>query len=728
MPPSRVARRGTTARGGRNARRGRNERANDEGSQRGGNFGNQNDHPPRANTSNCAMEVVREFRKLNPPMFDRVSSDPLVADHWLSEIHKLFDVLDVTEDAMRVKLVACQLSGEANEWWKSVLATRRASRGLARTMGNVNEPNVENMTWVEFEAIFEDQYFLESFKDMLREQFEWLEQGTMTVSEYAMKFQALSCFAPELVSTEEKKCKRNLEVSRVNKKNAKPPTTTVSAPTGSFGVVFGNYGKQNKKRQGEPLQFSRNRSTFRAPTSSGFGGNLSRPPITCHQCGQPGHIRTHCPNPKTLPPPSSRVQGALGACFGCGGFGHIARFCPQQGGTRSESDLVQQSRSSSGSGRPPQRGAHTRSHTIARLLQVRAHRLIEGLVLPCQFRLHRDGFLLSQLLHHHHLLLLRLQSRPLCRVHFYYSTLLLKCCLILEHQRPAGELQPLPVAEWKWKNVMMDFVTGLPQSPRGHDAVWVIVDRLTKTAHFLPIQVIDLIEALSRLYIREIICLHGIPVSIVSDHDPRCTAHFWQGLQSVLGTNLLFSTTYHPQTDGQSERTIQILEDMIRACVLDFWGSWEDHLPLVEFAYNNSYQSSIEMAPYEALGLTRFRRGGKLSPRYIEPFDIIEKIGEVAYCLALPPRLSGIHDVFHVSMLKKYKLDPSHILEWSELELKADASHWEKPIRIIDTREKMLRDKTIRLVRVLWNNFGSEESTWEREDEMSEKHPELFNV
>ncbi|GFY93065.1 hypothetical protein Acr_08g0014610 [Actinidia rufa] len=422
MPPRRVARRGTTARGGQNARRGRNERENDEGSQHGRNLGNQNDRReqnveqsglqpppntlltdfvaaltahmaqiPKANTSNRAMEVVREFRKLNPPMFNGVSSDPLVADHWLSEIRKLFDVLDVTEDAVRVKLVACQLSGEANEWWKSVLATRKASRGLARTAENVNEPDVENMTWAEFEAIFEDQYFPESFKDMLREKFERLEQGAMTVSEYAMKFQALSRIASELMSTEEKKCKRfirglndsiqkfvmsgghtnfaavlelarNLEASGVNKKNAKPSTTTMSAATGSSGVVSGNYENQNKKRQGEPLQFSRNCSNFRAPISSGFEGNSSKPPITCHQCGQPGHIRTHCPNPKTLPPPPSRVQGAPGACFGCGGFGHIARFCPQRGGTRSESGSVQQPRPSSGFGRPPQRGAHTQSH------------------------------------------------------------------------------------------------------------------------------------------------------------------------------------------------------------------------------------------------------------------------------------------------------------------------------------------------------------------------------
>ena len=108
-------------------------------------------------------------------------------------------------------------------------------------------------------------------------------------------------------------------------------------------------------------------------------------------------------------------------------------------------------------------------------------------------------------------------------------------------------------------------------------------------------------DMLSHLYIREIVKLHGVPVSIVSDRDPRFTSRFWQGLQSALDTQLLFSTAFHPQTDGQSERTIQILEDMLRACVLDFHGTWEDHLPLVEFTYNNSYQVSIQMAPFEAL-------------------------------------------------------------------------------------------------------------------------------
>ena len=109
------------------------------------------------------------------------------------------------------------------------------------------------------------------------------------------------------------------------------------------------------------------------------------------------------------------------------------------------------------------------------------------------------------------------------------------------------------------------------------------------------------LESFCRLYIREIVRLHGVPVFIVSDRDPRFTAHFWKSFQKAMGTRLTMSTAFHPQTDGQSERTIQVLEDMLRACVLDHKGRWEEHLPLVEFAYTNSYQASIQMAQYEAL-------------------------------------------------------------------------------------------------------------------------------
>ena len=147
----------------------------------------------------------------------------------------------------------------------------------------------------------------------------------------------------------------------------------------------------------------------------------------------------------------------------------------------------------------------------------------------------------------------------------------------------------------------MDFLTHLPRTSRGHDVVWVIVDRLTKSEHFLVVQMTFTLEEFDRLYIREIVRLHGVPVSIVSDRDPKFTTHFWKSFQGAMGTKLMMSTAFHPQMDGQSERTIQLLEDMLRACILDLNGSWEEHLPLVEFAYNNSYRASIQMAPYEAL-------------------------------------------------------------------------------------------------------------------------------
>ena len=147
----------------------------------------------------------------------------------------------------------------------------------------------------------------------------------------------------------------------------------------------------------------------------------------------------------------------------------------------------------------------------------------------------------------------------------------------------------------------MNFVTGLPRTQRQHDVIWAIVDRLTKSAHFLPVNVRDSLEKLAQLYVDEIVRLHGVPVSIFSDRDPRFTSRFCPSLQTALGTRLHFSTTFHPQTDGQSERTIQTLEDMLRACVMEFKGSWDTQLALMEFAYNNSYQASIEMAPSEAL-------------------------------------------------------------------------------------------------------------------------------
>ena len=147
----------------------------------------------------------------------------------------------------------------------------------------------------------------------------------------------------------------------------------------------------------------------------------------------------------------------------------------------------------------------------------------------------------------------------------------------------------------------MDFVSGFPLTQNKHDSVWVIIDKLTKFAHFLLVRQDYSMDRLEELYVNEIVRLHGIPLSIVSGRDPWFTSRFWKELQLALGTQLNFSTTFNPQTDGQSVKVIQVLEDMPRGCVLDFPRSWDRYIPLMEFAYNNSYQSNIGMAPYEAL-------------------------------------------------------------------------------------------------------------------------------
>ncbi|TYJ96729.1 ty3-gypsy retrotransposon protein [Cucumis melo var. makuwa] len=328
-------------------------------------------------------------------------------------------------------------------------------------------------------------------------------------------------------------------------------------------------------------------------------------------------------------------------------------------------------------------------------------------------------------------------------------------------QKPADLLQPLSVPEWKWENVSMDFITGLPRTLRGFIVIWVVVDRLTKLAHFVPGKSTYTASKWVQLYMSEIVRLHGVPVSIVSDRDARFTFKFWKGLQTAMGTRLDFSTAFHPQTDGQTERLNQVLEDMLQACALEFPGSWDSHLHLMEFAYINSFQATIGMAPFEALygkccrspicwgesrqksyadvrrkdlefdvgdkvflkvapmkGVLRFEKREKLSPHFVGPFEILERIGPVAYRLALPPSLSVVHDVFHVSMLRKYVPDPSHVVDYEPLEIDENLSYIEQPVEVLAREVKMLRNREIPLVKVLWRNHGIEEATWEREDDM----------
>jgi IS30 family transposase len=159
----------------------------------------------------------------------------------------------------------------------------------------------------------------------------------------------------------------------------------------------------------------------------------------------------------------------------------------------------------------------------------------------------------------------------------------------------------LQIPQWKWDEISMDFIVGLPRTRAGYDSIWVVVDRLTKSSHFILVKTNYSSAVLVELYMSQIVCLHGVPKKIVSDRGTRFTSHFCQQLHEALGTHLNFSSAYHPQTDGQTERTNQILEDMLRACALQDQSGWDKRLPYAEFSYNNSHQTSLKMSPFQAL-------------------------------------------------------------------------------------------------------------------------------
>nr|GEW33512.1 putative reverse transcriptase domain-containing protein [Tanacetum cinerariifolium] len=328
-----------------------------------------------------------------------------------------------------------------------------------------------------------------------------------------------------------------------------------------------------------------------------------------------------------------------------------------------------------------------------------------------------------------------------------------KCLTCLKvkakHQRPSGLLQQLEIPKWKWERIAMDFVTKLPRTSSGHDTIWVIMDRLTKSAHFLPMREDYKMDRLARLYLNEIIARQAVPISIISDRDSRFTSRFWQSMQEALRTRLDMSTAYHPQTD-------------------------------VEFSYNNSYHSSVRCASFEALygkkcrssimwaeikyrlkaagerlksyadkkrkplefsmgdyvllevspwkGVVRFGKKGKLAPRFFGPFDITGRIGLVASRLRLPELLNGVHDTFHVSNLKKCLADPTLQVPLDEIQVDAKLNFVEEPMEILEREFTKLKRSRIAIVKVRKNSKRGPEFTWKREDQMKLKYPHLFSA
>nr|GEU76234.1 putative reverse transcriptase domain-containing protein [Tanacetum cinerariifolium] len=239
-----------------------------------------------------------------------------------------------------------------------------------------------------------------------------------------------------------------------------------------------------------------------------------------------------------------------------------------------------------------------------------------------------------------------------------------------------------------YDNITMDFVTNLPMTQSGNDTICVVVDQLTKSTYSLPMKETNPMDKLARLYLKEVVTRHGIPVSIICDRDPR-----------------------------KSERIIQTLEDMLRACVIDFGNGWERHLPLVEFSYNNSYHASIKAAPFEALyGVVCFGKRGKLNPRYIGPFKVLAKVGTIAYTLELPEQLSRVYNTFYVSNLKKCLSDEPLAISLDEVRIDDKLRFVEEPVEVMDRELQRLKQSHIPIIIFRWNSRRGPEFIWERED------------
>ncbi|GJS44284.1 putative reverse transcriptase domain-containing protein [Tanacetum coccineum] len=318
-----------------------------------------------------------------------------------------------------------------------------------------------------------------------------------------------------------------------------------------------------------------------------------------------------------------------------------------------------------------------------------------------------------------------------------YVSRCLTCSKIkAEHQKPSGFLQQPEIPEWKWEKITMDFVTKLPKSSSGHDTIWVVVDRLTKSAHFLPIREDYKTEKLAKIYTNEIVARHGVPVSIISDRDGRFTSHLWQAFQEALGTRLDMSTAYHPQTDGAYHTSLSVHQfwlctgENVDPCDMDVVG--ESSLlgqrlckETMKRLFFNQGKIKSTVSPWK--GVVRFGKKGKLAPRYVGPFDIVSDVERLAVRLKLPQELSCVHDTFHVSNLKKCLAEPDVQVPLDEIEIDENLRFVEEPIEIVERDVKKLKRRRIPLVKVRWNSRQGAEYTWEHEDQFRKKYPNLFS-
>nr|KYP49956.1 Transposon Ty3-G Gag-Pol polyprotein [Cajanus cajan] len=730
------------------------------------------------------------------------------------------------------------LVGEAEHWWRGTHHILIA-RGIA-------------VDWECFRRVFLEKYFPKSVRHAKEAEFMRLHQGGMTVSEYAMRFEHLARFYSQAIS-EAWKCRKFAEGLKYELKRVVVPMAITEFPAlvekakvveqleggnrmvkAAEGLAGSKKGGNQRKPYDRP-QPQHGGPVIRQPYGAASGGRQGRgATLRCYRCAGT-HLIRDCPHTESQ-------------CFKCQQMGHELFNCP----TRNRPERGAQRSDAQRSDRPTTIGRKAAgkdvmflfdsgashsfiSYACAAMLGVRvcdlglrllvptpasasvvASELCVGCPIVVNEKKYKVNLICLPLVDIDIILgmdwlssnrvLIDCANRRLIFPQVEEGLLILggqaesllrdraECCLLLvamsvETERVIAEIDVVR----DFAEVFPDEVPGLPPIREMEFSIDLVPGAgpvSVSPYRMAPAGLVELKGQLEDLLEKQL--------SIISDRDPRFTSRFWQSLHQALGTKLKLSSAYHPQTDGQSERTIQSLEDLLRACVLDHLGSWEDVLPLVEFTYNNSFHASIGMAPFEALygrrcrtplcwyqdgesvvvgpelilqttekvkliqekiktaqsrqksyadkrrkplefaegehvflkvtltsGVGKALKARKLTPRFVGPYQIIQRVGPVAYRLALPPFLSNLHDVFHVSQLRKYVYVPSHVVELDDVQVKENLTFEKLPVVVVDHKLKELRGKSIALVKVLWDAANGE-ATWEVEQQCREQYPFLF--
>ncbi|CAJ2661699.1 unnamed protein product [Trifolium pratense] len=531
------------------------------------------------------------------------------------------------------------LREEANKWWKNAK--------LRMGIGGVV------ITWEMFKGEFLRKYFPADIRNKKVVEFMELKQGNMSVAEYSVKFEELCAFSPHYntVDAEEAKCVKFESGLRPDIKHLigfsqiRDFATLVDKCRicDDDGKAKTNYYKAMSDKRGKGQDRGKPYGDKGKKVVESSGGK-KRGGGQCYKCGELGHKSYECPK-------------KVDKCFNCGRLGHKSDVCQVKvtcfncGEEGHKSPMCKKPKK-----------------TMGKVFALSGDDVDQG-----------DNLIRGTCF---------IYNTPLIAIidtGATHSFISVDCMKRLS----------IPVSEMSGRMEI--------ETPANGSVTTRLVYRDCPKGTLVP--------KLAEIYVEQIVKLHGIPSSIVSDRDPRFTSRFWESLQEALGNKLRLSSAYHPQTDGQSERTIQSLEDLLRACVLEQGVSWDSCLPLIEFTYNNSFHSSIGMAPFEALygrrvtsttGIGRALKSRKLTSKFIGPYQILKRVGKVAYRIALPPSLANLHDVFHVSQLRKYVRDPSHVIESDDVQVRDDLTVETVPLRIESREVKRLRNKDIASVKVVW--------------------------